>query len=225
MSSVATAEPARGTNPGAEARVPASAGPGPRDPGPRAPASAVPGPGIKESVPAAAGPGPASTIVVGIGNPILGDDGIGWRVVEEVERRWAAEPRAGAEPPPVVFLCVALGGLSLMERLVGAGRAILVDAVRTGDRPVGTVFAIPLAELVPGVSGHLDNAHDASLPVALAAGRSLGAQLPAEITVVGIEAHRVEEFSEELSAPIVAARSAAVEAVLAILRRDGVRSS
>ena len=225
MSSVATAEPARGTNPGAEARVPASAGPGRGDPGPRAPASAVPGPGIKESVPAAAGPGPASTIVVGIGNPILGDDGIGWRVVEEVERRWAAEPRAGAEPPPVVFLCVALGGLSLMERLVGAGRAILVDAVRTGDRPVGTVFAIPLAELVPGVSGHLDNAHDASLPVALAAGRSLGAQLPAEITVVGIEAHRVEEFSEELSAPIVAACSAAVEAVLAILRRDGVRSS
>ena len=177
------------------------------------------------SVPAAAGPGPAAMIVVGIGNPILGDDGIGWRVVEEVERRWAAEPRAGAEPPPVVFLCVALGGLSLMERLVGAGRAILVDAVRTGDRPVGTVFAIPLAELGPGVSGHLDNAHDASLPVALAAGRSLGAQLPAEITVVGIEAHRMEEFSEELSAPVVAARSAAVEAVLAILRRDGVRSS
>jgi hydrogenase maturation protease len=176
-------------------------------------------------VPAAAGPGPASTIVVGIGNPILGDDGIGWRVVEEVERRWAAEPRAGAEPPPVAFLCVSLGGLSLMERLVGAGRAILVDAVRTGDRPLGTVFAIPLAELVPGVSGHLDNAHDASLPVALAAGRSLGAELPAEITVVGIEAHRVEEFSEELSAPVVAARSAAVEAVLAILRRGGVRSS
>ena len=225
MSSVATAEPARGTNPGAEARVPASAGPGLRDPGPRAPASAVPGPGIKESVPVAAGPRPASTIVVGIGNPILGDDGIGWRVVEEVERRWAAEPRAGAELPPVVFLCVALGGLSLMERLVGAGRAILVDAVRTGDRPVGTVFDIPLAELVPGVSGHMDNAHDASLSVALAAGRSLGAQLPAEITVVGIEAHRVEEFSEELSAPIVAARSAAVEAVLAILRRDSVRSS
>jgi len=176
-------------------------------------------------VPTAAGSGPASAIVVGVGNPILGDDGIGWRVVEEVERRWAAEPRAGAEPPPVAFLCVSLGGLSLMERLVGAGRAILVDAVRTRDRPVGTVFAIPLAELIPGVSGHLDNAHDASLPVALAAGRSLGADLPAEITVVGIEAHRVEEFSEELSPPVAAARLAAVEAVLAILRRGGMPCS
>lgn len=176
-------------------------------------------------VPAAAGLEPASTIVVGIGNPILGDDGIGWRVVEEVERRWAVEPRGGPEPPTVAFLCVSLGGLSLMERLVGAGRAILVDAVRTGDRPLGTVFAMPLAELVDGASGHLDNAHDASLPVALAAGRSLGAELPAEITVVGIEALRVVEFGEELSPPVAAARAAAVEAVLAILRRDGGRSS
>jgi hydrogenase maturation protease len=122
-------------------------------------------------------------------------------------------------------MCVSLGGLSLMERLVGARRAILVDAVRTGDRPVGTVFAIPLEELIQGVSGHLDNAHDASLPVALAAGRSLGAELPAEITVVGIEAHRVEEFSEELSLPVAAARQAAVEAVLAIVRGSGGLSS
>ena len=174
---------------------------------------------------AAARPAPVSTVVVGIGNPILGDDGIGWRVGEEVERRWAAEPRAGAESPPVAFLCVSLGGLSLMERLVGAGRAILVDAVRTGDRPLGTVIALPLAELVNGVSGHLDNAHDASLPVALAAGRSLGAELPAEITVVGIEALRVEEFGEELSPAVAAARPAAVEAVLAILRRESGRPS
>jgi hydrogenase maturation protease len=172
----------------------------------------------------AVGPAPTPTVVVGIGNPILGDDGIGWRVVEEVERRWVAEPRAGLEPPPVTFMCVSLGGLSLMERLVGAGRAILVDAVRTGDRPVGTVFAIPLAELVEGASGHLDNAHDASLPVALAAGRSLGADLPAEITVVGIEALRVDEFGEELSPPVAAARPAAVDAVLAILRRDAGHS-
>jgi hydrogenase maturation protease len=169
----------------------------------------------------AAGLRDISTVVVGIGNPILGDDGIGWRVVEEVERRWAAEPRAGADSSSVSFACVALGGLSLMERLVGARRAILVDAVRTGDRPVGTVFAIPLEELVGGVSGHLDNAHDASLPVALAAGRSLGAELPAEITVVGIEAVRVEEFGDELSAPVAAARTVAVEEVLALLRRNG----
>lgn len=214
MSSGATAEPAGGADTGAQAGSPAPAGPGPT---------------IEGSVPLpAASTGPGPTIVVGIGNPILGDDGIGWRVVEEVERRWpvgaAAAGRIGSAPPAVEFLCVSLGGLSLMERLVGAGRAILVDAVTTGDRPVGAVLVLPLAELVPGVAGHLDNAHDASLPVALAAGRSLGAELPAEITVVGIEAHRVDEFGEGLSPPVAAALPVAVEAVLGLLRRGGVLS-
>ena len=161
------------------------------------------------------------TLVIGIGNPILGDDGIGWRVVEEVERRWAGEASlglpAGRVPPPVAFRCASLGGLSLMERLVGARRAILVDAVRAGDGPAGTVFVLPLEDLVPDVSGHLDNAHDASLRVALAAGRSLGAELPVEIVVVGIVAHRVDEFGEELSRPVAAALPVAVEAVLDLL--------
>lgn len=190
MSSVATTEPARGADPGIEWGIPASGGVGP-------------------------------TFVVGIGNPILGDDGIGWRVVQEVERRWASghavEPPVGPAPPPVVFLCVSLGGLALMERLVGASSAILVDAVTTHKRPVGSILVLPLAELVPGVAGHLDNAHDASLPVALAVGRSLGAELPTEIVVVGIEARRVDEFGEELSPPVAAALPGAVEAVLDLL--------
>ena len=192
MSSVATTEPARGTDPGTDWGAPAPAGDGP-------------------------------TFVVGIGNPILGDDGIGWRVVQEVERRWASGlavgSPAGPAPPPVVFLCVSLGGLALMERLVGASCAILVDAVTTRSRPVGSILVLPLAELVPGVSGHLDNAHDASLPVALAVGRSLGAELPTEIMVVGIEARRVDEFGEELSPPVAAALPGAVEAVLDLLRQ------
>ena len=59
----------------------------------------------------------ARTIVVGLGNPILGDDGVGWRVAQAVQ---ALAPEADVE-------CQALGGLSLMERLVGYQRAIIVD--------------------------------------------------------------------------------------------------
>lgn len=198
MSSVATTESARGVPAGAEAPVVAPLQPG-------------------------------SALVIGIGNPILGDDGIGWRVVEEVERRWAGAVAvglpAGLVPPPVAFRCASLGGLSLMEQLVGARRAILVDAVRTDDRPVGTVFVLPLEDLVPDASGHLDNAHDASLRVALAAGRSLGAELPIEITVVGIVAHRVDVFGEELSRPVAAALPVAVEAVLDLLEAMATGSS
>ncbi len=204
MSSAATTESARGVPAGAETRA-----------------------GAEMRVIAPAQPG--LVLVIGIGNPILGDDGIGWRVVEEVERRWADEADgghpAGRVPPAVDFRCASLGGLSLMERLVGARRAILVDALRADDRPVGAVFVQPLEELVPDVSGHLDNAHDASLRVALAAGRSLGADLPIDIMVVGIVAHRVEEFGETLSPPVAAALPEAVDAVLGLLRASTWQSS
>ena len=52
------------------------------------------------------------TLMIGLGNPILGDDGVGWRVAEEVTRKTN-------RPADIEVDCVALGGLSLMERLTG----------------------------------------------------------------------------------------------------------
>ena len=79
-------------------------------------------------------------------------------------------------------------------------------------------MTLPLEELVPGPAGHLDSAHDASLPMALAAGRALGADLPSRVVVVGVEAERVYDFGEELSPAVEAAIGPATDAALAILR-------
>jgi hydrogenase maturation protease len=50
------------------------------------------------------------TLVVGLGNPILGDDGVGWKVAEELQK-------SGILPSDVDVICLALGGISLMEDL------------------------------------------------------------------------------------------------------------
>ncbi|HRQ39941.1 MAG TPA: hydrogenase maturation protease [Chloroflexota bacterium] len=144
------------------------------------------------------------TLVVGLGNPILGDDGVGWRVAEAVK-----ELR-----PSVEVDCLALGGLSLMERLVGYDRAIIVDAMHTGHGRTGTVTTFPLSDLPDRSAGHTTAVHDLSLPTALTLGRQMGAQLPEEITIVGIEAERVYDFSEELSTAVQDAIPVAVTAVL-----------
>ena len=54
-----------------------------------------------------------NTLVIGLGNPILGDDGVGWVVAEGIAR--LTEDR-----PEIEVDTVALGGLSLMERLTGS---------------------------------------------------------------------------------------------------------
>jgi hydrogenase maturation protease len=158
-----------------------------------------------------------AVLVVGLGNPLLGDDGVGWRVVEALEERLRVPADTSPTRGPVETERLAVGGLTLMERLVGYRRAILVDALTDeGERP-GTVSCQSLTDAGARAASHLDSAHDAPLPAALAAGRSLGAPLPATITVVGIATRPSDTFDEALSAPVAAAVPVAVARVLALL--------
>ena len=157
------------------------------------------------------------TIVVGLGNPVLGDDGVGWRVADEVERRLSDAREAGCEIPAVVVERLGVGGLRLMEFLTGYDEAILVDAAEFPGRPLGEVRACSLDELDSYAAGHLDSAHDASLRNALALGRRLGARLPDRIQTVTVQASRTDEFSEDLSPEIEAAVPAAATAVFELI--------
>lgn len=152
-------------------------------------------------------------LVIGLGNPILGDDGVGWRVAEEIARLTVSLPEVEVD-------CAALGGLSLMERLTGYETVILVDSIFTGSHPLGTVRTFPLDELQDLSSGHTTAVHDTSLRNALKVGRSMGIALPPDenILIVSIEARDVYEFSEELSPPIASAVPQAVAAVLELIR-------
>ncbi|MGZ4786102.1 MAG: hydrogenase maturation protease [Acidimicrobiales bacterium] len=158
----------------------------------------------------------ASILVIGLGNPVRGDDGVGWRVIEAVEDRLEAMGATG-RPVGVELDRLAVGGLSLMERLVGYERAILVDALEEGVTP-GTVSHRSLDELTGGPTAHLDSSHDASLAAALAAGSALGATLPSDITVVGVEIRDADVFSDQLSPAVEAAVPAAVELLMGLLR-------
>ena len=157
------------------------------------------------------------TVIVGLGNPVLGDDGVGWRVADEVERRLGAD---GPKPEGVEVERLGVGGLRLMEFLSGYDRAILVDAAEFPDRPIGEIRTQRLDELAGPGPGHLDSAHDASLATALELGRGLGAELPGSIDVVTVQVARTDIFSEELSPEIAALVPAATDAVLGLLARQ-----
>lgn len=165
-----------------------------------------------------------ATLVIGLGNPILGDDGVGWWVVDALEARLGRDEGLRRSVGAVELDRVAVGGLGLMERLIGYDRVILVDAILGGEMP-GTVSVGSLAEIVCHQAGHLDSAHDVSLPEALCAGRALGARLPAEITVVSVAVRSVDRFVADLSPEVAAALQVAVEDVLAVLRRQPVRAA
>ncbi len=154
------------------------------------------------------------TIIIGLGNPILGDDGVGWRVAERIQQDLN-------NPQSVEVDCFSLGGLSLMEHLTGYQRVILIDAIFTGQKPIGTVTTFPLSELPNLSAGHSTAAHDTSLRTALDVGRSMDIPLPEDdqVTIVAIEAENVYDFSEKLSPPVEAAVPLAVAKVLELLNK------
>jgi hydrogenase maturation protease len=154
--------------------------------------------------------------VVGLGNPILGDDGVGWRVADAVEERLRAAGGAAVESPVVVER-LGVGGLRLMEFLTGFDVAILVDAADFPERPLGEVRTWRFEELEPRAAGRLDSAHDVPLAAALDLGRQAGAELPSVIWVVTIVGRIDDVFGEELTPQVEAAVPVATAEVVRLL--------
>ncbi len=150
------------------------------------------------------------TLIIGLGNPILGDDGVGWVVADALKEKGVKEE----------IIRLSLGGLSLMERISGYERVILIDAMQTGQHPIGTVSVFPITDLPNPFSGHSASAHDTSLLTALDTGHRLDIPLPTNknITIVAIEAENIYSFSEELSEKVEEAVDVAVGEVLRILK-------
>ncbi len=161
------------------------------------------------------------TLIIGLGNPILGDDGVGWKVAQEVERQLALTP--GPSPKlgegEVRVECFSLAGISLMEHLIGYQRVILVDSLNTGQYAQSEVVTFSLDSLEDLLHGHSASAHDLSLKGALKLGRSMGADLPRDedIQVVAIEAAHVYDFTEELTPEVAAAVPKAVDMVMNLI--------
>ncbi|NWF64798.1 MAG: hydrogenase maturation protease [Chloroflexi bacterium] len=156
------------------------------------------------------------TIIIGLGNPILGDDGVGWKVAEEIERQLPQIRSDEGEQVDVVYL--SLGGLGLMEHLIGYDRAILIDAFATNDQP-GSILIMKLNELPNYSAYHTTSAHDTSLQDAIEFGKSMGAKLPEDVEVVGITTVRVHDFCEALSPPVADVVSFAARIVLDLLQQ------
>ncbi|MDI6696724.1 MAG: hydrogenase maturation protease [Anaerolineales bacterium] len=166
-------------------------------------------------------PSPNSTprpwIVIGLGNPLLGDDGVGWRIVERVAQHYRASPD---NLPQVDFECLSLGGLSLMERLVGYRKALVIDSIVTGKHPEGALLWFNLEDLPAFASTYTRSTHDTTLPEAIQIGKMMGAPLPESIIILAVEARRVYEFSEELSPAVAAAIPRAEKMILDLIAKE-----
>ncbi len=150
------------------------------------------------------------TLVIGLGNPVLRDDGAGIYAARLVS---AALPSNSS----VEVIEASVGGIALMENMVGYESVILIDSLWADESQAGQVLTFDAGYLPQTLN--TASTHDADLPTALAVGRLLGASLPRDeyIQIVAITAHDVLDFGEMPSARVAAAIPEAAARVLALL--------
>ena len=151
----------------------------------------------------------SSTLVLGMGNPILSDDGVGLLVADRL--------RESPLPEDVEVALSEVGGLRLLELVRGFTRVIIIDALRSpaeSGRHPGEVHRYEAKDFKGG--HRYGSAHSIGLDTALEIGHKLGYDMPAEVTVFAIEAEDVETFGEALSPPV----AAAAERVFALVREE-----
>jgi len=133
------------------------------------------------------------TRIIGLGNSILTDDGVGIYTVREVSRRLAG---AGiADTVDIVETEVA--GFALMELMSGWKRVILVDSIQFDDVEPGRVVKIHPEDL--RTSLRIRSVHEIDLPTVLAFGRKLGLSMPEAVTIIGIQSEDALTLGETLT--------------------------
>jgi hydrogenase maturation protease len=149
-----------------------------------------------------------SVRIIGLGNSILTDDGVGIYAARELARRLT---------PPGLSLDIDIvesevAGFALLELMAGWERVILLDAIQFEGVEPGTVVRVDPKDL--HTSLRIRSVHDIDLPTALELGRRVGFDMPTELTIFGIQVQDALTFGESLTEPAKCGMRKAVDLVL-----------
>ena len=146
-----------------------------------------------------------TTLIIGVGNPLRGDDDAGAAVIQRLQNRL---------PPSAKTLQLDSDGVSLMEAWRGFEQVILVDAACSGAAP-GAIhrFDANRTELPRGLFHYSSHLFGVAEAVELA--RQLE-RLPERLVVYGIEGTAFA-YGEGLSAAVAEAMERVAMAILAEL--------
>ncbi len=150
-------------------------------------------------------------VVLGVGNILLSDEGVGVRAIEKLQRDYDL-------PPEVVVIDGGTTGMEMLDDLSNADHLIIIDAVRAGKAPAAIVKLV--GDQVPVFFKTKLSPHQIGLSDVLATLAFIGEQ-PGGITVIGVEPVSLET-SMELTSQVEARLPEVVGMVVEELRQLGL---
>ncbi|MGD9345789.1 MAG: hydrogenase maturation protease [Candidatus Aminicenantes bacterium] len=136
------------------------------------------------------------TLVLGLGNELYGDDGVGISVVQKLKSDPdLKEEFAGCLTNVDIEEC-SLTGFKLLDVVIGYDRLIIIDTIKRSKPITGKVYTLKHSDLryIPGPSPHY-----VSIPQAVDMGRKLGLKVPSKIEIIAVEAKNLYNMGEGLT--------------------------
>ena len=132
------------------------------------------------------------TLVLGLGNEILTDDGIGPKLVKDISLT--------TDDPDIHFNIACCGGLEIMEHIRDFDRVIIIDAIRTRNGNPGDVYRFRPDDFRE--TSHLSSIHDISFLTAIRLGETLDMKLPEEMHILAVEIIEDLEIGDDFTPPV-----------------------
>lgn len=152
-------------------------------------------------------------VILGVGNTLMADDGLGPALINGLEDGWCW-------PDHVRLIDGGTQGQLLLPYVMEADRLLVLDAMDTGAEP-GTVLALDEIQIDRLWRGAPNGTHDAAVTELLSMAAMLG-QRPENVAAVGIQPERLDLCPAILSETVAKAMPAALNAALTVLEEWGV---
>jgi len=149
------------------------------------------------------------TLILGLGNSILSDDGAGIKVAQQIREK--------IKNPQITVVETNETGLGLLDAITGYDEVIIIDAIQTKGGKPGQVHHLEPENF--SLAKHLSSPHQVNLVSALELGKMLNLAMPQRITIFAVEAKDVTNFSEKCTPEVERAIPEVVKMVLCELNK------
>jgi hydrogenase maturation protease len=148
------------------------------------------------------------TLVLGLGNPILSDDGIGYHIALALKEK--------VKNTETDIIEASIAGLDFLDLLTSYDTAIIIDAIQTQEGTPGQIYRFEHDMLVN--TCHASTPHNVNFTTAIKLGEQLGLPMPQRVTIFAVEAKDVTSFGEMCTPEVTAAIPACVSMVIQEIR-------
>jgi len=126
-----------------------------------------------------------NTLILGIGNPILTDDGIGIKIARKIKE----------ENHELEVVEASEAAMALLELIGGCDKLILIDSIKTEQGKLGELYKLELEDLKPAMG--FSSSHGLDIATAFKLGERVGYRMPKSVSIYAVEVKDNTTFGEE----------------------------